>query len=323
MGYNYNFYPRITSELVEKAGIVVSDYEFAYLGPDGANCDLSVSGNRVATLSDPLELWQMKADGVILYARVYIEYPECLFGPDGIVPSGADFQPCILWTNKATSVAGAIRPSETSRDRGVEYRFVHVFSAGEITGDLDLNMILYLARAADRVDDNEAMLINETGVNLGEIGRTFTVDFDGDSMEFPIEEYEDDDGPLWKIVFEAWEDPREDLFSEASFTLLLNTKHPDCPKISGASVSNQPLLQEIMAEAYFLIFEKVREFEDGAAWRDMITNTDLAADSICSVLHWFSQRNGDEPFDWATPEARMACIKRIVDLSFSSGDDDE
>ncbi|GEM_PF-863251 len=319
----YKFYPRITDELVDKAGIAISDYKFAYRGPDGCISDLDIVGRRSITLVDPKELWQMKADGVILHAQVTIAYPDCLVGPDGIAPHGAELQPCILWSNRATSIAGAIKPCEILYGHVVEYRFSHVFAAGEITGDLTLTPILYLMSSAERVPEDESMLINETGVNLGEIGLPFDVDFDGTSMEFPIEEYEDEDGPLWKMLFEPWEDPKEDLFSEASFTLLLNTKHPDCPKINGATVSNQPLLQEIMAEAYFLIFEKVREFDDGLAWHDMISNTDLMADSICSVLHWFSERNGDEPFDWSTPESRMACIKRIVDLSFASGDDDE
>lgn len=317
---NIHFYPRLTKELVERAGYKTTGYSFSYIDSEGEETNLSIGKGKVASISDPLDTWSLREDGIILKNKILFEYPEALKGPDGVAPAGARLLPCILWANKGLDLAGAIRPVVRSESPSLSCDFKCPFKPGTLAGDLTLDLVLYLADSAKTIEPGEQILINEPGVTLGSIEAPLTIDLDGSYLEFPIEEFEEIDGPLWRMQFEPWDDPHEDLFSEASFTLLLNVKHPDCPKIIKGVVSNQTLLQEILAEAYFLIFEKVREDED--AWNDMKTDTGLAPDSICSTLHWFSQRS-DELFDWTSPEGRMLSIKRIIDLSFKASDEDD
>lgn len=319
---NIHFYPRLTEELVEKSGYKATEYELSYASPSGGESRLELSAGRVRVVSDPADVWQLRKDGLILEKTVVIEYPEELRGPNGVAPDQARILPCVLWTNQRLTSAGVLTPSETMESPRLACRFRHVFEPGTVSGDLSLDLALYVAAPADSLGPGEEFLMNKPGVLLGSLEKPVSLDFDGNTMDFPIEEFDDPDGPLWQMQFEPWSDPREDLFSSASFTLLLNAKHPDCPKITGGQVTNQSLLCEILCEAYFLIFEKVREFQDDSAWDDMISDSDLTPDSICSTLHWFSQR-GEEPFDWSTPEGRMLSIKKIIDQSFAEGASDE
>lgn len=319
---NIHFFPRLTEELIAKSGYKATEYELSYSSPFGNESRLKLSRGRVRMVSDPAEVWQPRKDGLILEKAVSIEYPKELKGPDGVAPARAKILPCILWTNQRLTTAGVITPTKTMGAPRLDCIFRHVFEPGTISGDLTLELALYISSPAEFLESGEEILMNKPGVLLGLLERPVTIDFDGNTLDFPIEEFEDPAGPLWQMQFEPWTDPREDLFSSASFTLLLNAKHPDCPKIAGGQVTNQALLCEILCSAYFLIFEKVREFQDGTVWDDMLSDTDLEPDSICSVLHWFSQK-GEEHFDWSSPEGRMLSIKKIVDQSFAEGSNDE
>lgn len=320
---NIHFYPRLTPQLIENSGFNNnSSYVFSYRIPsDHQETHLELKTGRTATLSDPLSMWSLKEDGLILSRTVVIEYPSVLKGPEGIAPSGATVLPCILWSNKKLSLAGVIRPKVIADNPSLLCKFDHYFEPRALAGDLTLELVLYLANPAGSLVTGEEHLMNEAGVTLGNLENPLVIDIEGDVMDFPIEEFSDEGGPLWRMQFDPWEDPRTALFSEESFSLLLNTKHPDCPKIARGVVSNLPLLKEIVAQAYFLLFEKVREVGDGA-WDDMRTNTDLVPDSICSVLHWFSQKSADVPFNWTTPEDRLLSIKQIVDLCFEADEND-
>lgn len=319
---NIHFYPRLTDSLIDKSGYRSREYIFTYrMAPDAQEIQLTLGKGKVSTLTDPNQTWNLGEDGLRLNKVVTFDYPTVLKGPNGVAPARASVLPCILWTNKKLDLTGVIRPSVDSKEPSLTCTFNHEFEAGAIAGDLQLDMILYLAESADALDEGEEILMNETGVNLGRLEEPLFIDIDGDVTNFPIEEFGEPDGPLWRMQFEPWEDPRDDLFSEASFTLLLNNKHPDCPKIANGAISNETLLREIIAQAYFLIYEKVREYE--GAWEDMQKNSNLVPDSICSVLHWFSERDADKPFDWGTPEGRLLSIKRIVDLSFEVDDTNE
>ncbi len=317
----FHFYPRLTKDLVERAGYRASEYSFSYMSPEGEALPLSVGGGRVATVSDPLDAWSLKSDGIVLRKEIIFDYPDVLMGPEAVAPKGAQVLPCLLWSIKKLSLAGVIPPDIVQSGCSLACVFQHEFAPGALAGDLTLDLVLYLAKAADTLECGEELLMNEAGVMLGNIEDPFVIDIEGGVIDFPIEEFEEDGGPLWRMQFEPWDDPREDLFSESSFTLLLNSKHPECPKLDKGRIVNQTLLQEIMAEAYYLIFEKVREDED--AWDDLKSDSNLSPDSICSVLHWFTERDGDEQFDWTTAESRLASIKRIVDLSFMEASDAE
>ena len=55
--------------------------------------------------------------------------------------------------------------------------FEHTFHPGEIDGDLELSLCMYIKRSATSVEEGEEKLINAEGVSVGEID-SIIVDFD-------------------------------------------------------------------------------------------------------------------------------------------------
>lgn len=319
---NIHFFPRLNEALLKKSACKTLEYSFGYIAPDGSECQLQLDQGKPARLNDIAEIWQVRKDGLILEKTLIIEYPEALKGSEGIIPKNAKLLFCLLWSCPKLSTAGVILPDEIVEKPRLAAKFRHEFKPGSIDGAIRLKPALYVGEPALELEAGEEHLINEAGVLLGDVEPEFLVDFTGESMDFPIEEFGEEGGPLWLMQFEDWDDPRDDPFTSSSFALLLNTKHPDCPrKVNGQTV-NEALLLEILCEAYFLLYEKVKCFHDDSAWDDMVSDSNLTPDSICSVLYWFSQR-GDDPFNWSTPESRMLSIKKIVDQSFSEDGIDE
>lgn len=316
------FYPRLTDELLREAGCLVSEYSFSYYLPSEGAKSLTLKKGRIGSLVDPTEMWRLRDDGVILRKTLTIEYPERLKGPDGIVPQAACLLPCILWASHKMSTAGVILPTSIAESPAMTCFFEHKFEPGSLIGDIELDLVLYLADKAECLAPGEEHLMNNPGVILGSVEDILLVDFDGNITDFPMEDVEDPGGPLWRVRFEAWEDPREDAFSTENFTLLINQAHPGYREIAPGGKVNMHLLQEILSEALFLLFEKVRDFDDESAWGDTMSGTDLDPGSICAVLYWFSQK-GEEAFDWSTPEGRMLSIKRIVGQSYAANEEGE
>lgn len=320
---NIHFFPRLNEVLLETCGCKTIDYSFSYIAPGGTECQLKLNAGRPFRLCDAADTWQVRKDGLILEKTLIIEYPDALKGPSGIIPKNARLLPCLLWSCPKLSTAGVIKHSELIEKPRLAAKFYHVFEPGSLDGSIQLKPVLYVGEPSSRLEEGEEFLMNEAGVLLGDIEQDLLVDFTGESMDFPIEEFSEDGGPLWFMHFEEWDDPRDDPFTSSSFVLLINAKHPDCPRKVSGQMQNEALLMEILCEAYFLLYEKVKSFDDDSAWDDMMSDSNLSPDSICSVLHWFSQRGGDDPFNWSTPESRMLSIKRIVDQSFSGGGTDE
>lgn len=319
---NVHFFPRLNESLLDKSAYKASEYSFGYTAPDGLECQLQLCSGKSGRLIDAADVWQPRKDGLIIEKTVIIEYPEELKGPKGVIPIGAKLLPCLLWSCPRLSTAGVLKPDEIVEKPRLAAKFHHVFEPGSIDGSIQLKPVLYVGEPALELQVGEEYLMNEPGVLLGDLEAESLIDFTGETMDFPIEEFSEEGGPLWMIQFEDWDDPREDPFTSSSFALLLNAKHPDCPRKVNGQMVNEPLLLEILCEAYFLLYEKVRCFHDDSVWDDMISDSNLTPDSICSVLFWFSQR-GDDLFNWSTPESRMLSIKKIVDQSFSGGGVDE
>lgn len=311
------FYPRVTDELIDQSSCACEPYWLGYRLDEGKEAELkqTTNHNRII-LADGNDYWKVEDDGLLVRKIVRIQYPEALLGESGIAPLVAELSVCLIWVNDKLSQTGVIRPLRSLFDKGAVYEFEHYFEPGSIAGNLTLDTVLFVEKPADDLLPGEERLINEAGVLLGSLEPSVQLLLEDDYSDFPIGEFQEDDGPLWRLDFFEWEDPRVDQFSEENLILMLNTKHPDCPSFSPGGITNESLLREIIGSAYFLIFEKVREFEGGSCWNDTMTDSNLEKGSICKVLYWISEQDGDHQFDWSSLEGRMSCIKRIVDLNF-------
>lgn len=301
---NIRFYPCLTEELIEKAGCDSEKFRFFYY-PNGMESALMQKGSSVVKLSDPLDMWKLKEDGITIKKKVSIAYPDFLYGPNGIACKDAEIGICIIWTNNRLTQTGHILPnSDISNAAGRTCYFEHTFEAGEIDGDLELSLCMYIKKAAATVEPGEEVLMNEEGVSIGEID-SIVVDFDSIYMEFPIEEYSSDKEPLWWIEFSQWEDPKTiEKFTKDNICLYLNPHYPACPMTDGA-IKNIDMLIDILATAYLMMFQRLSE-DDLTSTRN---NIGLEANSICSILHQFISECNATDLRFESPELLLKSLQ--------------
>ncbi len=73
-----------------------------------------------------------------------------------------------------------------------------------------------------KISPTETSLMNEAGVNIGEID-SIKIDFGSIYMDFPIQEVNSKQLPMWWLELKTWSDPRQDLFTEDNLCLYLNS----------------------------------------------------------------------------------------------------
>jgi len=310
---NLFFFPTTDEQMLADAGCYGSDYEFGY-SLEGEYKALKQSGKNNLKLQDPLDVWTVENDGLRVMRMVTIEYPEVLKGPSGVACSDSEIGICIIWNNRALKQMGYIRPAETVRSQGkIGFIFFHDFRAGEIQGDLTLDTVLYIEKAARTVLPEEKHLINDAGVTVGVID-TFGINFSNINMDFPIIDVNDKDQPLWWLELDQWEDPRENMFNEDYVRLYLNSYYDCCPKV-GETIKNLDLLIEIISSAYFLIFQKIEEM---GFKNDTLNDINLEPGSISKIMFYFHSSN---PLRTESGTALMKSIHQNVE-AMSKGSDE-
>lgn len=308
-----SFFPVLTEDLVEACGCQCGKYKFSFTYQD-QTCELKQTGKSTVKLSEPLDFWKVENEGLILEKEVKIAHPHLLYGKQGIAPKEAQLGICIIWTNRFLTQTGYILPRvDNITPTGRICIFRHEFLPGEIKGDLELSLVLYIKEQAKTVSKDENHLINEAGVTLGEI-ESLSLDFDSIYMEFPIEECNAKEQPLWWVEFSRWEDPRVDLFGKENICLYLNTAHESCPMV-GESIKNLDMLIQIIATAYLLIFKKMNDEDLHATKYDV----GLSPNSICSIMHQFIL--GCDNLQWESDESLLKSIQQNVARMLKEGDD--
>lgn len=305
------FYPTLTPEMSEASGINVDKYRFTYSYQDKI-FGLQQKGTATIKLSDPLDIWKIETEGLIFEKTVRVAYPNLLKGKTGIACRDADLGICIIWVNKKLTQTGYILPtSDVITSQGRVCKFYHTFKPGYISGDMELSIIFYIKKKAGIVQEDEADLINEDGVSVGEIEH-IVLDFNSLYMEFPIEEYKSENEPLWWVEFSQWEDPKTvDMFSKDSLCLYLNPYYEGCPAPStnenGDSIKNFDMMVDILAQTYLLIFQRLSD-EDLKATKQ---NIGLANNSICSILHQFIEDCYEE-LHWESSEKLLKSLQKNI-----------
>lgn len=305
------FYPTLTPEMMDAAGIVVDKYAFSYEYQKN-HYPLQAEGSSTIILKDPLEIWTIETEGLIFDKTVRIAYPDLLKGSSGVICQNAELGVGIIWTNKKLTQTGIILPTvDEETPQGRVCQFHHCFKPGTISGDLELLTTAFVKTKATQLIPGEEDLINEVGVTVGSLEQT-VIDFNNLFMAFPIEEIKSENAPLWWVEFSEWEDPKTiDLFSRDSLCLFLNPYYDACPvpstNIELGKTKNVDLLIDILAQTYLLAFQRLSDEELKATKQDV----GLANYSVCSVLHQFIE-NCTEELRWESPEKLLKSLQTNI-----------
>ncbi len=307
------FYPTLTDELKDAAGISSMPYTFSY-SVEGIDYKLVGKGKSVVKFDD--EAWKIERDGLRIRRRVVVEYPDVLHGGLGIACSDAELGLCIIWTNRSLTQMGTILPqNEYESDSSKIYEFDYEFAPGTLKGDLNLEMQLYIRKPAINIQSDEKSLMNDEGVTVGIIDETH-LDFGNMYMEFPITEVNNKKLPMWWLELSDWSEPKEDLFNEDNLCIYLNTAYESCPRL-GDTIKHADVLIDIITTAYVMLFKRVM---DCGCLADTINDVGLEQGSISKILFYFKDSCENE-IDFSTEERMHKSIWMNVADMIYGGDE--
>ena len=281
------FYPTLTDDLKDAAGISLQPYEYCYC-VEGVEYKLTGKGQNVIKFDD--EAWKVERDGLRIRRMVVCEYPNALYGGSGIACAGAELGICLTWVNKSLTQMGTILPSkEYMREASKIIEFDYEFAPGLLKGDLGLTMYLYIRKPAENVLPDESSLMNDEGVSVGILDEvhldfgSMYINNDINKLKLNIAEINDKKQPMWWLELSDWSEPKEDLFNEENICIYLNTAYDSCPKM-GEPIKNADVLIDIITTVYVMLFGKIK---DCGCLSDTVNDVNLESGSISKMMFFF------------------------------------
>lgn len=279
----FNLFKQIDEELEEKIGLNISDYFLNY-DTDIEKKEIlnSVEPNTIQIMSDLDSSWTADYDNLTIKQTIRIENPSYLFGPDGVTLEKNKLGIGVHVHSRTSMFQETIAMAEVCKnDIPLSYDLVYSFPKGKLRGKVHLETFFYVKELNETYPthaDLQGMRVSQK--NISEL----ILIIDGAGSMFPIGEFEEKNGPLWKLKINNF-NPAEDLFSTDNINLLLNRSHSLFKQLKERKTAlSKGLMSEIVSQAMSLIIDKViKETEDD----DIVS--DSADGTILSIVnYWIS-----------------------------------
>ncbi|MCE7785402.1 hypothetical protein [Staphylococcus xylosus] len=253
-----SLYKKIDEDLLDASGIKFSPIELSYeniTNNEEKYIDITHSESMEFHINEFDTMWSPKENNLRLEQLLTIDSPFKLFGDDGVacnenvIGLAAHIHSKESGFQKTVNFA-SIKNQEEKREIRIEYEFL----PSTIRGVVHLDFFFYLKE----VNDTRPYFANKSGMLLsGENLNSIDLIIDGVGSSFPITEFEQKDGPLWKIDYN-WADPEDDVFEVSNINIALNIKHRLFPELKkDTRIINQAMMMSIMIQAMSLITQQV------------------------------------------------------------------
>lgn len=315
MNTAFNSCPVLNETLFTAIGYIGELPEFSY-SEDYEEFPLRIEKDEglssIGKVIDPRCNWSPETHDLLITKKCSLAQAYCLFGIGGIVPSTAEVGVALKWISTKSDVCGIIPFGVINKlDSAIEFTASAVLAKGLIKGSLKLQTFLYLKDPGKQFS-NETYLARQPGTVLGILDQ-YEIFIDGNGSLFPIMEVNKPGEPLWKVFFNDSCDPLHDKFDNDNVEIQLNKAHPSYENLRvETSISETPLLLEVLSSALFVIFVAAKEAID-QDW-DKVMNGEAGEDydtgSIADAVHHFVTKLG---WNIDTPTKLAASIKEYFE----------
>lgn len=280
-----SLFKRLDDILSDRIGLKVEEPKLSYLNSEQEEVDIEIkeTGLNNFKLNELDSTWSPEVNNLYIEQNFIIKCPDKLFGEEGITSSKNILGLGVHYYSKTsnfqtTKSLGEIR----NTDSELVIMFKENFSVSSISGLIFFEFFIYLKTIKESLPFQADLI----GMNLSdEPIDTYSILIDGDGSIFPIEEIDEKNEPLWKLVMN-WTDVEVDLFDYSNIRLLLNKAHPLFKSLFKENYKvNNYLMNEIMISAMSMIVQKVILID-----RENITiDMDATQGSIAQVVwYWIS-----------------------------------
>ncbi|TDL98661.1 hypothetical protein ERX27_02475 [Macrococcus brunensis] len=250
-------YKKINEQLIENSGLFI---EFKGLSYQSENETVKLNPlpdfDGMIVVNDYDNNWTPAENNLKVHSTLSIKDASVLFGSNGVTMPENTIGFAVHIHSKSSFFQKTLTIFEITSDmKDIKFDFNQTFNAGELNGQLSLDYFLYLKE----YNNHYFKHANHSGMILTEFDlHNYMVIVDGDASSFPINEFEDKEGPLWKLE-KHWVDAESDSFNSSNVCLSLNIKHYLFPQLKeGKTAISRTMMGDIMVQAMAMIITQVK-----------------------------------------------------------------
>lgn len=306
-----NLYNKVTENDFEALGVDVQIESISYKNNDeNIYFDKSLFTDNLLVLNEFDENWNPSENNININFNITIKYLQKLFGKHAVTSIGNKIGIGVRISSKTSNFQKnyQVGSFDYNTNRTV-FKFNKNFEAGELKGEVTFTFYMYL----EEINEIYYKHAKTSGVFLTDAPlKEFYLVIDGDNSSFPITEFSDPKGPLWKLN-KYWVVAEEDYFNVSSVNIALNIKHPQFNSIKNGNTSiARVLMGEIMINSMAMIISQVLFIENSN-----IENVEIEQEGtiLSAVKYWC------ETFEVNTTDSIsvLNSLKQYWDNSMSEG----
>lgn len=332
MTINISTYPSLSDRIMQKNKISIDEQSYeldlsydVFEDEEMKNYLLEQTSKNSLfySLYDSQGIWTPDTHNLKVSGKFIITNPMGLYGESGIAPKESSIGLAIRWCSSSSKKRGIkfIGDINMSSERQ-EIPFCIVFEKANLRGSVTFYYELFINSNAVG-SQAEQHLANTKGTIIGEI-QIRILDIDAKEENFPIELFEDNDGPLWKL-YVSESDPIDIAWGAEAVKILLNKAHKDYKYINQDERTKYSpvLLREILASAVSLYINTLQDwqrknFPEYNNLQEFLNNSDCEweSNSVAEVVKGFQK----DPMniDLTSPTATSISVHKYFDLKLGN-----
>lgn len=275
-----NIYKKLSSYLIEAVEFRVGDLLLSYTS-NNEEIDIELNNeNKNIKINDYNSDWNPAEHNLILRQRFYFTNPHLMFGENGIVDIDNTIGLGVHIYSTESFFQKTIDFGNINFSRQlINIEFKHEFPPKSIRGRINLDFFIYLKNFNSTINGQAKSIgLRLCNDNL----HSYTLIVDGDGSDFPILEFQDKKGPLWKIE-KNWVDARDDYFNSSNIHIALNTNHHLFDKVKDTTTwGSKTIMGEIMLQALTMIINEVVNVE-----KHDLTSDDIIPGTILMIVKYW------------------------------------
>lgn len=279
-----SLYKKFDMRLLELSGLEISNPIISYENSEGEKIiEINSETPYDININEFDTDWAPNDFNLKITQKFMVKNPNVLFGVNGVTMAGNEIGFAVHLHSKSSSFQknvsfGVIKDCNET----VELFFEHNFPKNSIRGRVSLDFYLYLKSIVNPYPYHAS----KVGMRLSKDDLlNLTILVDGVGSIFPISEFKDPTGPLWKLD-KNWVEPSIDSFDVANVNLSLNIAHPLFAQVkAGKTKVARAMMSDIMIQAMALIIQQVIIIENYDAEQDDQATPDSI---LTAVRYWVS-----------------------------------
>ena len=277
-------YRKIDEAKIEEAQVHFSPLELFYNDSnedDPKPIDMNSLEDADIQINEFDSMWSPHENNLNIKQTLLVDNHKVLFGDEGVTCKENTIGYAVHIHSRNSGFQKILQiGSFRYNDENVQINFDYNFKAQSIRGTVNLDFFLFVKQA----NETKPFFANKPGMKLTlEDLNSFSIIVDGSGSSFPITEFSDKDGPLWKVN-KNWTEASEDNFDSSQLSLMFNTKHSMFNKINkGEGQANKMLTGTITLQAMAMIINEVINVEKN----DIEDEDSLIPGTILAVVSYW------------------------------------